>query len=289
MKLMSIPNAVSLCLLGIFCALLTGQLHVISMQNNEINELLKENAELRSNLSDTEDKIDTLFATHADIKTFQDELDTWVKQANFGPMRKFGHLLKPHASDKAPAFSIVHNNDAKPMVRLAKIEMATERVKHDLSSLLKEALRIKNFIFELPTQKPALGIVTSKFGKRIDPFTKRLTTHKGIDIAAPPGSPVWAPAEGKVVLADYSPTYGNRIDIQHGHGLLTRHAHLESRMVKKGDLVARGQQIGKVGKTGRCKGSSHLHYEIIQGNSQLDPMPFLVSAPPTSKNIIGRI
>jgi murein DD-endopeptidase MepM/ murein hydrolase activator NlpD len=116
--------------------------------------------------------------------------------------------------------------------------------------------------------------ITSSFGTRIDPFTRGLAMHSGIDFRAPTGTPVRATAPGKVIEAGTNGGYGRMIEIDHGHGISTRYAHLSSIAVNEGDTIRKGQIIGAVGSTGRSTGP-HLHYEIRIDEDASDPMRFL--------------
>ena len=126
-----------------------------------------------------------------------------------------------------------------------------------------------------PTQKPvAVGDVGSGFGWRVDPFAGRSALHTGLDFAAPTGTTILAAAGGVVVEQVFHPEYGNMLEIDHGNGLVTRYAHASKTLVKKGDLVKRGQKIAEIGSTGRSTGP-HLHFEVwVQGVPQ-DPEKFL--------------
>lgn len=116
--------------------------------------------------------------------------------------------------------------------------------------------------------------ITSSFGTRIDPFTRSFAMHSGIDFRAPTGTPVRATAPGKVIEAGPNGGYGRMIEIDHGHGISTRYAHLSSIAVNEGDTIRKGQIIGAVGSTGRSTGP-HLHYEIRIDEDASDPMRFL--------------
>jgi murein DD-endopeptidase MepM/ murein hydrolase activator NlpD len=94
--------------------------------------------------------------------------------------------------------------------------------------------------------------------------------HKGLDLAAPEGTPVRAALGGEVVYAGYDGSYGNTVVIRHGDGLQTRYAHLEATDVKRGDLVTQEQVLGKVGSTGHSTGP-HLHFEVIRDGERIDP------------------
>jgi murein DD-endopeptidase MepM/ murein hydrolase activator NlpD len=123
---------------------------------------------------------------------------------------------------------------------------------------------------------PAAGKKTSGFGYRVDPVTKRRGAfHSGIDIAAPRGTPVLASEAGVVAKAEfYRNGYGNLVVIEHGKGLCTYYGHLKIFHVKKGQIVKKGDLIGAVGTTGRVTGP-HLHFEVRQGDTALDPDAFL--------------
>lgn len=115
---------------------------------------------------------------------------------------------------------------------------------------------------------------TSSFGYRTDPVYKgRGERHEGIDLACPTGTPVYAPGDGVVEMAEYYHGYGNLIVINHGFGYKTRYGHLSEMSVVKGQRITRGQNIGFVGCTGKSTGS-HLHYEVRFRDTPVDPIAF---------------
>lgn len=131
----------------------------------------------------------------------------------------------------------------------------------------------------LPSRLPVVNFtMTSGFGVRYDPFNGRAAMHAGVDFAGAHGEPILAAAEGVVVRAGWMNGYGNVIDIDHGRGILTRYGHLSRIQVREGDRVVAGDQIGRMGSTGRSTGT-HLHFEIRVDGQALDPMPFLRAAP----------
>ncbi len=119
--------------------------------------------------------------------------------------------------------------------------------------------------------QPCQGRISTAFGlyryTNDNPVPGR---HSGIDIAAAAGTPVAAANSGRVVRAEYVIYTGNTVVIEHGGGLKTYYFHMDSLDVKEGDLVQRGQRIGKVGSTGYSTGA-HLHFEVKMGSSSLDP------------------
>lgn len=117
---------------------------------------------------------------------------------------------------------------------------------------------------------PANGRLSSYFGQRWGRM------HKGIDIAAPVGTPLYAAADGVVTYAGPASGYGNMITISHGNGMSTLYGHMYSNgvQVSSGQTVKRGQKIGEVGNAGRSTGP-HLHFEILKGNTAVDPLKYL--------------
>lgn len=141
----------------------------------------------------------------------------------------------------------------------------------------------------IPTQKPIPGAyMGSPFGRRIDPFTGRTAYHTGLDFQARTGTPILAAAGGVVVTAKQHAGYGNMVEVDHGNSLITRYAHASSLTVQKGDLVKRGQEVAKVGSTGRSTGP-HLHFEVLLDGVHKDPMPFLRAGRDLKKNRAGKL
>lgn len=127
----------------------------------------------------------------------------------------------------------------------------------------------------LPTQFPVLDhAMGSRFGWRPDPLTGQSALHTGLDFPANPGTTVVASAGGLVVAQEFHPAYGNLLELDHGNDVLTRYAHLSRTLVKKGDLVRRGQRIAEVGNSGRSTGP-HLHFEVLVQGVYQNPELFL--------------
>ena len=126
-----------------------------------------------------------------------------------------------------------------------------------------------------PSIAPVRGMFGGGFAYRKDPFTGMRAFHGGLDIVAPEGSPIRAPADGRVIFSGRESGYGNAIYIAHGRGLTTRYAHLERLAARVGDRVIRGDIIGYVGDTGRSLGA-HLHYEVLLNNARVDPSRYIL-------------
>ena len=157
---------------------------------------------------------------------------------------------------------------AKPGEFLARLDSIKAR------SAEIEAL--DNVLKAVPLAYPidAENYVTSRYGSRKDPFTKRPTMHTGMDIASYKLAPIVATADGKVSFSGRRPGYGRVVEIDHGYGFKTRYAHLEKTYVKRGQKVEKGEKIAGMGSTGRST-STHLHYEVMFEKRTINPEKFL--------------
>jgi murein DD-endopeptidase MepM/ murein hydrolase activator NlpD len=118
---------------------------------------------------------------------------------------------------------------------------------------------------------PVVGVVSSRFGRRLDPISHVGKFHGGIDISARRGSPVWSLADGTVTWAGLQGGYGLVVIIAHPDGREARYAHLDSILVHRGQTVGAGDTIGTVGSTGRST-APHLHFEVREGGRAIDPV-----------------
>jgi murein DD-endopeptidase MepM/ murein hydrolase activator NlpD len=141
---------------------------------------------------------------------------------------------------------------------------------------VSQAAAVRNLAsMAFPSRSPVEGgSLSSGFGNRRDPFTRRLARHSGLDIRAPRGAPILASAGGRVTFAGYRGAYGYTVEIDHGNGLRTRYGHASKLLVRKGDVVLPRQRIGAVGSTGRSTGP-HLHFEVLRNGTQVEPRNFL--------------
>ncbi len=127
----------------------------------------------------------------------------------------------------------------------------------------------------IPSRNPLDGAaMTSGFGMRIHPVLGGRRGHKGIDLAMPVGTPVYATADGVISKADWFSSYGLFISIEHGGKIQTRFGHLSRLNVASGQSVKKGDLIGYVGTTGRSTGP-HLHYEVRIAGVAVNPVPYM--------------
>jgi murein DD-endopeptidase MepM/ murein hydrolase activator NlpD len=143
----------------------------------------------------------------------------------------------------------------------------------------KKLDQLQDGVIAIPSDKPVKTNVefTSGFGVRSDPFEHGAAMHPGIDLAGSYGTPIYATAEGTVIRAGWNNGgYGNMVELDHGRGIVTRYGHMSAVLVHAGDHVTRGEQIGRMGSTGRSTGN-HLHYEVRIDGRPVNPIPFMKS------------
>lgn len=283
-------------------------------QSIENKRLRAENSQLKQQFQIVEGKLNALesglervktAATKLRLITNVDDEDRALKLA-IGPLPRVGQSVESELSGdsaRLPAgvggpLMPSEQDDIlyqKPPVDVTKGELTVEG-QRDYASLalridqaVKETVVREQGILELweslserqtlllatPSIKPSLGWFTSKFGYRISPFTGRPVMHNGLDIAAAPGSPIHAPADGVVSFAGYDPGYGKLVSIDHGYGVITRFGHTSKIYVKVGQKIKRREIIAAVGNTGRSTGP-HLHYEVRVNGEPVDPRNYII-------------
>jgi murein DD-endopeptidase MepM/ murein hydrolase activator NlpD len=135
--------------------------------------------------------------------------------------------------------------------------------------------QMDDYLRDFPTLMPVVGgEITSNFGYRTDPINGSRAFHEGVDIPAPPGTPIHAAGGGVVTYEGWRNGYGYVIYLCHGNGIETRYAHNTDNFVIEGQRVERGDIIATVGDTGRAI-STHLHYEVVRNGRQINPLPFI--------------
>ncbi|MFQ6607267.1 MAG: M23 family metallopeptidase [Fidelibacterota bacterium] len=170
--------------------------------------------------------------------------------------------------------------------KLAALEVDLEdlarkiRFERESFSTIYDAIRENSEkISSIPSIRPVEGgYLNTGYGYRPDPFTKERGFHYGLDISANRGTPIYASADGKIVLASYHGSYGKTVKINHGHGYQSLYAHLNKVYVRPGQKIKRGDVIGEVGATGRTTGP-HLHYEVHYYGTPQDPQNYFFSGP----------
>ena len=174
-------------------------------------------------------------------------------------------------------------------IQAVSYETSLEESEKDLDKNVLESIVMKNtidqnlaylenlesFVNAMPFSEPInINYVSSKFGRRLDPFTKKPKEHHGVDVVGSYMSKIYSPAPGKVIFTGTKGGYGKAIVVQHDYGIKTLYGHLNDYKVKIGDKVKRGDVLGIQGSTGRSTGH-HLHYEILKGRDRYSPLEFI--------------
>lgn len=307
------PWVKALGILGVvfFFAILAGFVDYLGLliQSNENKRLKAENSQLVKQFQVVEGKLNALENNLERVKTFTTKLklitnieseDRAVKltmnnqpapnqqveefdqpmdkRQSVGQLEKQDQEFfeKPMADESKGDLSVESSRDYQSLAiridRSIKEAQLREQSVLDLWETLSEKQSLMNAI---PNVRPARGWMTSKFGYRISPFTGRAAMHTGIDFAAAPGSPVYAPADGVVTFAGYDEGYGKLVSIDHGYGYSTRYGHNAQIYVQVGQRVTRWDIIAAVGNTGRSTGP-HLHYEVRLNGIPKNPVNFIL-------------
>ncbi|MBO9665827.1 MAG: M23 family metallopeptidase [Bdellovibrio sp.] len=164
---------------------------------------------------------------------------------------------------------------ASLVIRIDKAVKETQLKEQSVIDLWESLSERQSLLNATPNIKPSKGWITSRFGYRTSPFTGKTTLHAGLDIAAAPGSPIYAPADGVVIFASYDEGYGKLVSIDHGFGVTTRFGHMSQIYVQVGQRINKWDVIGAVGNTGRSTGP-HCHYEVRINGTPVDPINYIL-------------
>lgn len=195
------------------------------------------------------------------------ELEGIIRQVGMNPA-----ALKKEVSEQRPELS-KSKSQGGPFIPADAMSLSAAEV--EMYNNLDEVALLQAVVDYLPLSYPIKHAEEqSKFGNRIDPFTRRLAFHSGHDLSGPSGSRIYATAPGKVTSAGRNGAYGNMVDVEHGFNISTRYAHMSQVLVSVGQTVKKGDVLGVQGSTGRSTGE-HLHYEVRFRDRPLNPASFL--------------
>jgi murein DD-endopeptidase MepM/ murein hydrolase activator NlpD len=266
--------ALGVALLGL-CGVLLPYYFVRTVQySNRVERLEQENTGLR----EANARFDASLAELKDQVT-----DFENKSYKFALMAGVEDL--PGANDGAGGSDFGGTAASVPSVnylrqQLTQLRERTQALRGSYSVLEKVYEDQSLLLASTPSILPVKGILGHGFGWRRDPFTGQREFHKGVDISAPTGRKVMAPADGIVVKVSRIRGYGRVIYLSHGNGITTRYGHMSEFNVKLGQRIERGDIIGFVGSTGRSTGP-HLHYEVLVHNQKVDPMKYILEDLPS--------
>ena len=274
-----IKTAIGGAALGLAAALLVGyatmartaDLSRTAHLQDENSRLAQEIGELHGRLSSLSDTLTRISQRDARIRVLAnlEPIDPQVQAAGIG-----GPTLaaRPGLLNAGPAVrrSEEIRVDLNALIRRANLLASSfEEAKDSLASHSQR-------LAATPSIMPTQGWLTSAFSSmREHPILHIARPHEGIDVTAPMGSPIEAPAAGVVTDAGWESGYGNTVTIDHGYGVTTKFAHASKLLVRTGQRVQRGQRIALVGNTGLATGP-HLHYEVHVNGRPVDPLKYVL-------------
>ena len=236
-------------------------------QENET--LARELGELNGRLATLADTLSRISQRDARIRVLAnlDPIDPQVQAAGIGgPASDLGLMGVTGMARRTAEIRI----DVGALIRRANLLASSFREAAD--SLAYHSARLAATPSIMPTQ----GWLSSAFSSmRAHPILHTARPHEGIDVSAPMGSPIEAPAAGVVTDARWEAGYGNKIVIDHGFGIVTKFAHASKLLVHAGQRVSRGQRIALVGNSGLATGP-HLHYEVIVKGRPVNPLKYVL-------------
>jgi len=238
------------------------------------NRLLSDELQrMRSRLADLQDTLHVFSQRDEEVRLLAGlaPLDSSVRQAGIGgPQGAWSERDSLATLGPTGQQALAVRQDMDALIRRADI--LSKSVGEAYDSLHSHQTRFA----ATPSIMPTKGWLTSAFSmERVHPILHLARPHEGIDVAAPMGAEIEAPAAGTVTEVKWEDGYGNFVTIDHGYGLVTRYAHCSKILVVRGQRVKRGQKIALVGATGLATGP-HLHYEVWVAGKPVDPLHYVM-------------
>lgn len=270
-----------LVFLSLACVLTWGIIDYGSMKAKvpRLAQMEEENAQQKTQLAALTEKIDHINGKLIELNEFDQKLKIMVNLKTDEDSSRFLGIGGSDPSLLNPDYTIEKAHERLVSLMHQSLDHLDTEISIQMNE--KEALykfleNQKNMLACTPSIWPTRGWLSSGFGNRISPFTNEKEFHKGIDISTRMNTPVLAPADGLVSSTGKDYTMGKKVTINHSYGLKTRYGHLAKILVKKGEYVKRGQEIGLVGETGRTTGP-HLHYEVYLNGLPINPRRYILN------------
>jgi murein DD-endopeptidase MepM/ murein hydrolase activator NlpD len=222
---------------------------------------------LQTDLAKTDARYNELIQKEIAIRTAfgLPEINTEERQLGIGGPTDF----LPSKVNNTVQMAVTSEAEIDRLLRLSDFEL------EKYAELETGLADLKDRLDHTPSVWPVHGWLARGYGMQNDPFTGYRRLHRGIDISNSIGTPVIAPASGRVKTVIIDRELGKLVEIDHGYGFVTRYGHLSAVDVQRGQLVERGEVIGKVGSTGYSTGP-HLHYEVWQNGKVLNPRDYIM-------------
>ncbi|WP_243018064.1 MULTISPECIES: peptidoglycan DD-metalloendopeptidase family protein [Candidatus Cardinium] len=248
--------------------------HFISPREEE---LLRSKQELETYYYDVQKKIESSAALLATLQQQDDDLyrvllnapplSATERNAGIGGVNKYAHLGKG---------TLIVETLSKVDQLISQLKIQKKSYDQIWSLAKRHRGRLRSMPTLPPVAKEHLKRISGHFGMRPHPIFKILRMHEGVDFAAPIRTPIYAAADGYVKwIQEHKKGYGNHVLIEHGNGFQTHYAHMHTIIIKQGQRITRGQQIGTVGNSGDATGP-HLHYEVYCNGRRVNPVQYFV-------------
>jgi len=242
------------------------------MQDADSIQGTQDKASADQKISTVSPTVEKLRAIEARQTRFANSLATLINKRAAraeAAIRSFG--LKPEQIATRAALQ----GQGGPYVPWSKSEDAQDDALTALANALARLNALEQGLVAIPSGRPTTApMLSSSYGYRRDPFNGRAAFHSGIDFRGHYGQPILAAAAGHIAYVGRKQGYGKVVEIDHGHGIMTRYAHLSGYAVKPGQKIMRGITIGRMGSTGRSTGT-HLHFEVRVNGAAINPRRFL--------------
>ncbi|HAR62374.1 MAG: hypothetical protein DKM50_11520 [Candidatus Margulisiibacteriota bacterium] len=210
--------------------------------------------------------INTLAQAQRAARIFHNALITFSKE--------YSHNSK-HQQEKLPGTIQINREHLKnTTAQLSHLNTVISKIAANTTQVEDKIKKCYHRFKQTPSIRPVAGNVLSAYGYRLSSFSGKVIFHKGVDLSAFVGTPVKASADGYVSFTGWHAGHGITVIINHGYGLETLYGHLSKALVRKGQRVSKGQRIAKSGLTGLTTGP-HLHYEVINKGTAINPMKYL--------------
>jgi murein DD-endopeptidase MepM/ murein hydrolase activator NlpD len=267
---------------GVFLLLVLGMTTQFIIQKSNLhdaNQRERELVALRGEIADLESTLHVVEEQMAESFQLQERANLI---AGLGPLRH--EPASRGLGGQAPYDNPIRGGtDRLSRQRLAQLRLQLERLLQQARAQrsgfveVVDALRQDQELRDTtPSTRPLRGgWLSSRYGKRVDPFTGNIAFHRGLDFSALEGTPVYATAAGRVKRSSRHGSLGNLVEVDHGNGFVTRYGHLRASAVGKEEQVERGQILGYVGSSGRST-SSHLHYEVARHGRSQNPWLYII-------------
>jgi murein DD-endopeptidase MepM/ murein hydrolase activator NlpD len=250
-----------------------------SIDVSRADKLEKENQALAAELGDLHGRLHHLTDTVAVLAKRDDQIRLLASLDPIAPEVReagIGGPAEPKARESAEPPSVLERRAAEIRVDLSALIRRANLLSTSFNEAADSLESHKERVEAMPSILPTQGWLTSHFtNARMHPILGFARPHEGIDVAAPTGTPIEAPAAGRVIEAGWESGYGNVVVIDHGYGIQTKFAHTSKTLVRKGQHVERGDRIALVGSTGLATGP-HLHYEVHVNGRPVNPLRYVL-------------